>query len=106
MIRSEPFLDFEEKILGTHFKYLQNIFLFCLFQSNLHLCENCCWKREDSRANENETILKKESCDVFSNQDSMQKKTLTKMMEQNKSLQTQFNIINKDEEMMKLNLYV
>jgi hypothetical protein len=22
MIRSEPFLDFEEKILGTHFKYI------------------------------------------------------------------------------------
>jgi hypothetical protein len=34
------------------------------------------------------------------------KKPLTKMMEQNRSLQTQSNIINIDEEMMKLNLYV
>jgi hypothetical protein len=47
--------------------------LIWLFQSNLHLGENCCWKREDSRANENETILENESCDVFSNQVSMEK---------------------------------
>lgn len=61
---------------------------------------------QDFKANENETILENESCHVFSNQVSMEKKPLTKMMEQNRSLQTQSNIINKDEEMMKLNLYV
>jgi hypothetical protein len=104
IIKSEPFLDFEEKILGTHFKYIfTKYFLFWLFQSNLHLCENC-WR--NSRANENETILENESCDVFSNQVLMEEEPLTKMMEKNRSLQIQSNIINKDEKMMKLNLYV
>jgi flagellar basal body rod protein FlgG len=36
----------------------------------------------------------------------MGKEPLTKMMEQNRGLQIQSNIINKDEEMMKLNVYV
>jgi flagellar basal body rod protein FlgG len=50
--------------------------------------------------------LENESCDVFSNQVLMEEEPLTKMMEQNRSLQIQSNIINKDEKMMKLNLYV
>lgn len=42
---------------------------------------------EDSRPNENETILKNESCNIFSNQVFMKEEFPTKTIEENKSLQ-------------------
>jgi hypothetical protein len=40
----------------------------------------------DSRANENETILENETNDIFPNQVSMKEEPLTKTMEKTKSL--------------------
>jgi hypothetical protein len=57
---------------------------------------------EDSRANENDTILKNESYDTFPNQVFMEKKPLIESMGKNRSLQTQSKPINSDEEKMKL----
>jgi hypothetical protein len=44
---------------------------------------------EDSRANENETILKNESCNTFSNQVFVELELPTKTIEEKKSLQAQ-----------------
>jgi hypothetical protein len=45
---------------------------------------------EDSRANENETILENESCNIFSNQVFVKEELPTKTIEENKSLKAQF----------------
>jgi hypothetical protein len=57
---------------------------------------------ESSRINE--TIIKNEYCDIFPNQVSMEEVSLTKTMEENRSLQTYSGAIQSEEEKIKANL--
>jgi hypothetical protein len=56
-----------------------------------------------SRTNENETIVENGFCDIFPNQFSVEKEPLTKIMQENISLQTYSNAIENEEMKMKLN---
>jgi hypothetical protein len=48
-----------------------------------------------------ETIIENEYCDIFPNQVSMEKASLTKTMEENISLQTQSSAIQSEEQKLK-----
>ncbi len=52
----------------------------------------------------NETIIENEYCDIFPNQVSIEKVSLTETMEENRSLQTQSNAIQSEQEKIKANL--
>ncbi len=93
-------LDFEEKFLGHQqlkckaLKLIpnilwQNILLFQLFHFNLHVLWKLLLENGRSKANENETILKNDSCDFFPDQVFMEEEPLIKTMEKNRSLETQ-----------------
>ncbi len=61
-------------------------------------------KYKTLKENENETTLENVACDIFPNQVSMEEELLTKIMEENRSLQTQSSTINDDDERMELNV--